>query len=231
MVQLRIVPPRMIQPRNCASLVCLALLAVLLLLSASCGGGSSSSPKTISPAQAQAVSQQVITTLQGALSSALSSLSATRNSQRLSLAKVVSEVHANQSSDCTVSSNGESCAIPVSYSGACPGGGAIDVSGNFDFSLNSSGDGSDNSTLTITPTNCSVSNLTINGNPDITLATQLTFQNDAPVYPITLTEGGGITYGPNPSGSCGANVTITVSSSTSCSVSGSVCGQSVAGSC
>jgi hypothetical protein len=220
----------MVHPRNCASSICFVFFAVLLLLSASCGGGSSSSPKTISAAQAQAVSQQVVTTLQGALSSALSSVSATSNPHP-SLAKVISEVHANLSSDCTTSSTGESCNIPVSYSGTCPGGGAIDVSGNFDFSLNSSGDGSDNSTLAITPINCSVSNLTINGNPDITLATQLSFQNDAPVYPITLTEGGGITYGPNPSGSCSTNVTITVSAPTSCSVSGSVCGQSVAGSC
>jgi hypothetical protein len=222
----------MAQPRNSTYQFCLILLAALLLLSTSCGGGkSSSSTETISSAQAQAVSQQVVTTLQGALSSTLSSLSATPSAHP-SLAKTISEAHPDMSSsDCTSSSSGESCDIPVSYSGTCPGGGSIEVSGNFDFSLNSSGDGSNNFTLTITPANCSVSNLTINGNPDITLATKLTFQNDAPEFPITLTEGGGITYGPNPSGSCSTNVTITVSSSLSCSVSGSVCGQSVAGSC
>jgi hypothetical protein len=219
----------MVRNRRCASSVCVLLFVALILITPSCGGGSSST-QTISAAQAQAVSQQVITTLQGALNSALSSLPATRTAHP-SLAKTMSEAHPDGSSDCTISSSGESCDIPVSYSGTCPGGGTIDVSGNFDFSLNSSGDGSDNTTLTVTPTNCSVSNLTINGNPDITLATQLSFQDDAPVYPITLTEGGGITYGPNPSGSCSVNVTVTVSSQTSCSVSGSVCGQSVAGSC
>jgi len=192
------------------------------------GCGSSGGSHGISQAQAQAISQQVVTTVEAALSAAFTP--ATRGAPT-SLSTIVKTARAAQSFDCTPTANGETCNVPVSYTGTCPGGGTIGVSGDFNFTLDNSGDGSDNATLTVTPTNCSVSNLTINGNPDITLATQLAFQADAPVYPITLTEGGGVTYGPNPSGSCTLNVTLTVTSQTNCTITGTLCGQSLSGSC
>jgi len=83
----------------------------------------------------------------------------------------------------------------------------------------------------ITPTNCSVDNLTINGNPNVMLATTLNFQKSMIQFPVTLMETGGITFGPNPSGSCSLNVTATVNSLTSCTITGTVCGQSVSGNC
>ena len=179
----------MIRPNRSASQVSLALVTLFLTLCAGCGSSSHSS-QNLSTEQAQAVSQEVDTALQSALTAALSSgLPADKHH---SLAAIVGHATPNQSSDCTTNPNGETCNIPVTYSGACPGGGTIGISGDFDFTLNNSGDGSDSSTLTITPSNCSVSNLTINGDPSITVATQMNIANDAPVYPITLTENGGI---------------------------------------
>jgi hypothetical protein len=221
----------MIQPIKSAvpaSLISLALMTMFLMLSVGCGS-SSHSNQSLSPAQAQAVSQEVDVALQDALNGALSSgLSAEKHR---SLAKTVPDLTRTQSSDCTTNSSGTTCNIPVTFSGPCPGGGTIGVNGNFDFTLNNSGDGSDSSSLKITPTNCSVSNLTINGDPNITVATQINITNDAPAFPITLTETGGISYGPNPSGSCTVNATMTISSSLSCTISGTICGQSVNGKC
>lgn len=207
------------------SMLSIMVAACLLVISAGCG---SSSSHTMSAAQAQAVSQEFSTALQAALSSSLSS--AEQRGAHPSLATTFANAHPQDSSGCTVSDSGESCNIPVSYSGSCPGGGTIGITGDFDFTLNSSGDGSDSTTLTITPTNCSVSNETINGNPSVTASTQISFADDAPTFPITLSETGGITFGPNPSGSCTLNVQYSLTES-SCTVSGTVCGQTVSGSC
>lgn len=208
------------------ALAAAAVATSLLLVSAGCG----SSSHNLSTAQAQAVSSEMSTALQAALSASLTADSSTSRHGNPSLSTILSKVHNDQESGCTVNDSGESCNIPVSYTGNCPGGGTIGISGDFDYTLNTSGSGSDSSTLTITPTNCSVSSETINGNPNVTVATQINFTNDAPVFPITLTETGGISFGPNPSGSCTVNVTYTVNS-TSCTASGTICGQSISGSC
>jgi len=218
----------MIRPIKSASPISLALVTLFLILCGGCGSSKQSS-QNLSPAQAQAVSQEVEAALQAALTAALSS-GLPADTHR-SLAASVGHLTPNQSSDCTTNSNGETCNIPITYSGACPGGGTIGVSGDFDFTLDNSGDGTDSSTLTITPSNCSVSNLTINGDPNITVAMQMSIANDAPVYPITVTESGGISYGPNPSGSCSMNATLTINSETSCTISGNICGQSLSGTC
>jgi len=215
----------MIRPGKSASPIAVALIILFLTLSAGCG---SSSHNNLSAAQAQAVSQEVDVALQAALTNAFSTGQAADTHP--SLAAIAGDLTPDQLS-CVTSASGTTCNIPVTYSGPCPGGGTIGVSGDFDFTLNSAGDGSDNSTLTITPTNCSVSNETINGDPNITVATQMNFTNDAPVFPITLTETGGISFGPNPSGSCTVNETLTITSATSCTKSGNFCGQTLSGSC
>jgi hypothetical protein len=206
----------------------IAVMITILLLAASCGGGSSSVNQNMTQAQAQAVSQELVTTMQNALSS-LSGVSA--HEKRASLSAILRNARAQQSSDCTVTDTGETCNIPISVSDSCPGGGTIGVSGDFDFTLDNSGDGSDTASITITPTNCSVDNLTLNGNPNVSVATQITFQAAQPNYPITLTESGGITYGPNPSGNCNVAVTVSVTSQDACTITGTICGQSVTGSC
>ncbi|HSY91011.1 MAG TPA: hypothetical protein VK812_06530 [Candidatus Binatus sp.] len=215
----------MIRPGKSASPIAVALIILFLTLSAGCG---SSSHNNLSAAQAQAVSQEVDVALQAALTNAFSTGQAADTHP--SLAAIAGDLTPDQLS-CVTSASGTTCNIPVTYSGPCPGGGTIGVSGDFDFTLNNAGDGSDNSTLTITPTNCSVSNETINGDPNITVATQINFTNDAPVFPITLTETGGISFGPNPSGSCTVNETLTITSATSCTKSGNFCGRTLSGSC
>lgn len=206
-------------------------IVVTTLLSLSCVacGSSRSSDQTISPAQAQAISQQVVTALQGALASAESGFTVL-NTLHPDLATLMSDANPAQSSDCTTNANGETCNIPITYTGACPGGGTIGVSGDLDFTLNNSGDGTDTASITVTPANCSVSNLTINGDPNVTVATQVNIANDQIQFPLTLTEKGAVSYGPHPSGSCSLSVALTISSQSSCTVNGTVCGQPVSGS-
>ena len=151
----------------------IVIATLLSLLSGGCGSSSKSS-QNISPAQAQAISQEIVTALQGALTS---------------------------------------------------------VSGDFSVTLDNSGNGADSSAITVTPSNCSVSNLTINGEPDVLVATQFNIANYQLQFPMTLTEAGGISYGPNPRGSCLLDVSVTISSQTTCTVSGNVCGQPVSGTC
>ena len=217
------------RPASRAIPVCgVIALVIVSLLCLNCGG---SSPKnqTLSSAQAQALSQELFTALGAAITSGFQV--PITNDETPHLPKVVDGIRASQSNGCTVTNTGERCNIPITYSGPCPNGGTIAVSGDFAYTLNNSGDGSDSTTLTVTPTNCVVSNTTFNGDPSVTVATQFSFQNDAPLYPISFTEGGGISFGPNPSGSCSLSVSVSVTSATTCSVTGNICGQSVNGNC
>jgi hypothetical protein len=205
--------------------------AILAIVGSGCGGSSSSSSNnSMSAAQAQAVSGQVVQAVTAAFTSALGGTPAA-NDARPSLSTVMADAHPDTSSSgCTPTSTGQSCNLPLSYTGPCSGGGTISVSGDISGTLDNSGDGTFGTQMTITPSNCSVSGTTFNGNPDITIAGQIGFTNSNFVYPITFMEGGGISYGPNPSGSCSVNVTYSITAS-SCSVTGTVCGQSVNGSC
>jgi len=215
--------------RNQRFVSCSAIAAVTIL-SLVCAGCGTSSSHNLSPAQAQAVSQELTTALGAALSSGLASGPAdTAHPRRLPA--IVQNVHPSSSSDCTITNTGESCNIPITYSGPCPNGGTVGVTGDFIFTLDNTGSGTDNSTLTITPTNCAVSNTTFNGDPNVTVATKFSFQNNALVYPATFTETGGISFGPNPSGSCTLNVNLSITSATTCTVTGSICGQSLSGTC
>jgi hypothetical protein len=206
-----------------------AVASLLALLTVSCGS-SNHTNQNLSPAQAQAISHEFVIALESALASVSSGLPAAQV-QHTSLPAVLQEVRPQASSDCTTNSNGETCNIPVSFTGPCLNGGRVSVAGDFDFTLNNSGDGTDSTTLTVTPTNCTVSNLTLNGDPNVMVGTRFSIASDQLQFPVTGTEIGGISYGPNPSGSCSMNVTLTVNSATRCTVSGSVCGQSVSGSC
>ena len=209
----------------CATAV-LVIVATWLL---ACGG--SSMPSTISAAQAQAISQELFTALGSALAAGLNSSGSAATAAPRSLASAIPSRPALTSTDCTITDTGQSCNVPISFQGNCPQGGTIAVNGDFMFTLDNSGNGSDSSTLTVTPANCALSNITINGNPSVTVSTSFILQNNALAFPILFSEKGGITYGPKPSGSCSINVTMTVSSPTSCSATGTLCGHSVTGSC
>lgn len=205
----------------------IAALTSLSLLCVTCGGSSHS----LSQVQAEAISQELFTALNSAMVAGLTPSGASNAATRPSLGEILEHARAAQSSGCTVTNSGESCNIPITYQGPCPKGGTISVSGDFAYMLDNSGNGSDNSTVTVTPAACAVDNVTFNGNPNVTFATQFNLQNYGLAFPITFSGIGGISYGPNPTGSCSINVKATATSIGSCSVSGSICGRSVSGSC
>src|ERR1700689_1409790 len=185
--------------------------ATLAILYAGCG---SSGSNNLSQAQAQAVTQQISLALDAALTQSIASNAVSEKGTRPDLAAVLSHIHSDQSSPCTVTGTGETCAFPVSDTVPCSAGGTISVAGDIDGTLNSSGGGSIQSALIVTPTSCSVSNLVINGDPSLSVDGQINFTESAPAFPITLTETGGISYGPKPSGNCQLNVTYAITSAT-----------------
>ena len=219
----------------------MVFVSVLSILCNGCGGGTSSSSSnmptdtSLSPAQAQAVTDQVVQAVTQALTNTFTSDPFVAKDTHSPLATAVENINPDASSGCTsTSGGGESCNFPISLmNDPCggPSGGTISVTGDIDGTLNSSGAGSVSAQFTITPTNCSVTNLLINGDPSVSVSGQINFANSAPTLPVSFTETGGISYGPNPSGSCQLNVTYTINSLTSCTASGTVCGQSVNGSC
>jgi predicted Fe-S protein YdhL (DUF1289 family) len=215
---------------------CLTVVAVTLsMLCAGCGSSNSGmANNSMSPAQAQAVTDQVVQALTQSLTVAISA-SAPAIDGRRSLSAVVSNIHPDTSSGCTSTATGYSCNWPIALKDdACGGsqGGTISVTGDISGSLSNTESGFVTGQFTITPANCSVSNLIINGDPSIDLSGQINFTSDLnPKFPITFTETGGISYGPSPSGSCRLQATYTINSSLGCTVSGTVCGQSVSGSC
>jgi hypothetical protein len=212
---------------------CLYLMlaaAMLLVPCGGCGGGSDNS-NNLSQAQAQAVTAEVSQAVAQALQNAFSSSAAAARGVRPSLSTVVRDLRPDQSSGCTPSGTGENCNFPISFDGPCSQGGTIAVVGDIAATLDNSGSGSVSSQLTVTPANCGVSSLVLNGDPNIGVGLNMSFTASAPAFPITLTETGGVSYGPNPTGSCKLNVKFTITSETSCSITGTACGQSVNGSC
>jgi hypothetical protein len=221
-----------------SSSLCLTVVAaVLSIICEGCGSSSSSagmSNNSMSQVQAQAVANQVSQAMALALEGA-SAFTAPATSAPPSLPAAVRSVRPDATSGCTPIANGENCDWPISLMNTpCGGaqGGTISVTGDIDGTLNNSGAGSLSGQFTITPANCSVSNLIVNGDPSISVAGQINFtDNETPTFPIIFTETGGISYGPTPSGSCQVNTKYTITSLTSCTISGTVCGQSVSGNC
>lgn len=214
-------------PKPTLRIACaIAALTLISLVSMTCGG---SSHNNVSEAQAQAISAQLFSALNSAMLTGLPPGAASTGT-RPSLGESVERAQA-QASGCTITSSGQSCNFPISYQAPCPSGGTMNVAGDFVYTLDNSGNGSDSSTLTVTPSSCVVDNLTIHGDPDVTFATQFNLKNNAPAFPINFSGMGGISFGPNPAGSCSINLKATAASPTACSVSGSICGRSISGNC
>src|ERR671923_331955 len=131
------------------------LFAVASMLCVGCG--SPSHTVTLSAAQAQAISQQVSQAAAQALSNAAASNPLLAAQAAPSLSAALGDIRWDQSSACTVSGTGQSCNFPLSASVPCPGGGTVSASGDIQGMLNSSGTGSFNTQITITPANCTVS--------------------------------------------------------------------------
>lgn len=207
----------------------IAVLTLLALVTITCGGSSHSN--NLSQAQAQAVSAELFSALNSAMVASLPHAASSSSTARPSLGEIFERAQSPQPSACTVTPTGQMCNTPISFQGPCPSGGTINVTGDFIYTLDNSGNGSDSSTLTVTPKACVVDNLTLNGDPSVTFSTQFNLQNSMLAFPIMFSGMGGISFGPNPSGSCSINVKATVASPTSCSVSGSICGRTVSGNC
>jgi hypothetical protein len=206
-----------------------AIAAVLPLLCVGCGSSNNSTNNSMSAAQAQAVSTQIVQAITQALGTANGAADVQKN-----LSAAVRDIRPETSTGCTSTSTGQNCNFPISLVDyPCSGsqGGTISVTGDIDGSLNDAGGGALGGQFTITPANCSVSNLLVNGDPSISVTGQINFTNTAITFPVVFTETGGISYGPNPSGSCQLNATYTISSTLACTITGTVCGQSVNGSC
>jgi hypothetical protein len=224
----------MFRIRMKGNLCWMAVAAMLSILCVACGSSNNSTNNNMSAAQAQAVSTQVAQALTQAVGTVNPGGAADVHKN---LSAAVRDIRPETSTGCTSTSTGQNCNFPISlpyYPCVSPGGGqegSISVTGDIDGSLNNAGGGALSGQFTITPVNCSVSNLVINGDPSISVAGQINFTNTALTFPVVFTETGGISYGPNPSGSCQLNATYTINSQLACTVTGTVCGQPVNGSC
>jgi hypothetical protein len=203
-----------------------AILGTAVLMIAC--GSSNSSMNNLTPAQAQAVASAVSTGVSQSLEGAFGAASVERSGGRV---RLESGSPRTGTPTCNLtSSNGTfSCQLSQTYS--CSGGGTMAVSGSVSGSVSDSGTGSIAEQISADPAACSVDGITLNGDPTVNVSGQLQLSDWNPVWPVTATETGAVTFGPNPSGTCQLNVTFTVNSSLTCSISGTACGQTVSGSC
>lgn len=204
-----------------------AIVAGLALLMVACGS-SNSMNNNLTPAQAQSVATAVSSGIVQAITAGLGAGVLDPLPSGMHRADPVPNT---SSVSCVSSASGESCTWPISSTFSCPGGGTMAVSGDLSGTLSSAGNGSAQAQITADPASCSVNGIVLNGNPSITVAGQVNIANDAPLWPVTGSETGGVTFGPNPSGSCQFNLKFSVNASLSCTVTGTACGQSVSGSC
>ncbi|HZC22941.1 MAG TPA: hypothetical protein VE866_06345 [Candidatus Binatia bacterium] len=210
-----------------AVICCSASVVGLALLMIGCGS-SKSMNNNLTPAQAQSVATAVSS---GIVQAITAGLGAGVIDPLASGMHRVDPVPNTSLPNCVSSGSGESCTWPISSTFSCPGGGTMAVSGDSSGTLSSTGNGSAQAQITADPASCSVNGIVLNGNPSVTVAGQINIANDAPVWPVTGSETGGVTFGPNPSGSCQFNLTFTVNANLSCTVTGTACGQTVSGSC
>ena len=216
----------MLRTTHASWITAISALALIALLLVACGD---STPK-LSDAQAQAISNEIFAALRSALVAGLTP-PASRSAALPTLPETLQSAQPVRPRDCTISDNGESCNIAITYQGNCPEGGTIAIDGTFLYTLDNSGNGTDSSTLIVTPAACAVSDITFHGNPSLTFSTQFAMQGYALYFPIAFSGKGGITYGPNPAGSCSIDVSATATSPVSCTISGKICGRSVSGTC
>src|SRR5215471_7458808 len=92
----------------------------LLIVAMLCAGcGSSSHTGTLTAAQAQAISQQVVHAVVQSLSSVQGSSLASGEQSSGRLSAALADLHPEQSSGCTPTPNGQSCNFPLSGSDPC----------------------------------------------------------------------------------------------------------------
>ena len=195
------------------SRISLALLVgASLLLITSCGSSNTNSnPDNLTQAQSQQLATEGFTEMGIATIDGLRSLETSCTS-----------------SPCT-----------LSYTYDCADGGSIAVAGSLTVGK-SGGTDSASGTVTVTPSTCSDGTLVINGNPDVTVTSQVSDNGTTSTGTFTAQGNVGfspVTSGQFPTGTCGvSNLTVTGSATDStgdvtCTISGSICGQTVSTSC
>jgi hypothetical protein len=216
--------------------ILVAALGALTGCGSSVNGGNGGG-NALTQAQAQEVGTAISNDISNALSSALTSPSgvpldiSSRDHIRVALERK-SETKAVAKPD-SVTCVGSSCAISGTY--ACPGGGSIQISGDFSGTSNTvSGN------VTGTPSNCSDTTIDISGDPNIRVGLQGSDNGISTSVSVTLS--GGVSFSPVqagqfPSGSATFDLTIrgTLNDSTkavtACSISGSIGGQNINENC
>jgi len=212
----------------------LALIGAALLF-VGCGGSSNSNsnPNHLTQSQAQQLGTETVTDAIEALEDVAGQIPTSLDSGRKSSPLAALSRNGKVSSAVTsqgVSCSGSTCTI-TSFVYRCVDGGTITINGSASESSSSA-----SLSLTLTPASCSDGTLVINGNPNLTLDAQAT--ESGTTTTATASIDGDIAFSPVqtgqfPTGSCASNLSINVSISdstgslTSCSVSGTVCGETV----
>lgn len=208
----------------------MATLVSVALVMIGCGS-SNSMNNNLTQAQAQAVASALSTSISQSVAAAFG---VARENPGHRVARVEEPSPRNSMLTCTMTPTGEVCSATLTSTYNCAAGGSIAIAGSVSGTLNSSGTGSIQDQVTATPSNCVVDNLTLNGDPSVTVAGSINLNNDAIVWPVTGTETGGVSFGPHPSGSCQFNVNFSVNvtgTTLTCTTSGTACGHTVSGSC
>jgi hypothetical protein len=205
------------------------MVAVLFSIALTgCGSGSNNN-HVLSQAQAQAVAGAFSQATSDALQTSFGA-TAESKSAGVGISSAMADIQLAQSTGCTPVANGEICNFPVSSNNSqpCTDGGTIAVAGSISGTVNNNGSGSLSAQFTLTPQNCAVDGVVINAPPTIAGTGTITLVNSAPTLPITLSEVGNINFG---AGACPVNLTYSVTSTSSCTVSGTACGTTISSTC
>ena len=187
------------------------LVGALLLQITACGSSSDPNPQNLTQAQSQQLASEGFTEIAIATIDGLRSLETSCTS-----------------SPCT-----------LSYTYECADGGSIAVAGSLTVSK-SGGTDSASGTVNVTPSKCSDGTLVINGNPDVTVTSQVSDNGTTSTGTFTAQGNVGfspVTSGQFPTGTCGVSNLMVSGSATdstgdvTCTISGSICGQTVSTSC
>jgi len=201
----------------------LSVIPLLILLLTACGTSKSNSgDNNLSPAQAQEIAHAMSEGVSQSVGGGFGAFSAAANH------KVIRKTEfANDSGP---SCSGDNCTWQISDTFACAQGGTLSVSGFVSGSLDGYGDGSVQEQISEVPGSCAVDGIVFNGDPQLTVSGGIQMSNWNPVWPLTGTLSGGVSFRPNPSGVCQFNLNFSVNSDLTGTYSGTACGQAVSGS-
>jgi hypothetical protein len=219
-----------------SAVILVAVLSALAACGTNGGGGGNGGGNTLTQAQAQQVGTSISNDMSNALSSALASPAvaldiSSRDHIRAGLQRKSKASTATRPDIVTCA--GSTCTISGTYT--CPDSGSVEVMGGLSATTNSV-----SGKITETPSNCSDGTADISGDPNITVGLQASDNGISTSVSVTID--GGVSFssvqaGQFPSGSCTCNLAVNgaVNDSngtvTACSVSGTICGQTINANC